>query len=87
MLLGMWDLPGPGTELMSPLGLLSCTYGGTVRVMFPKWDADSRGKHWFTPSAAMTAAVAVTPRREAESGVVAQLWATADVAASLELFS
>jgi len=56
-------------------------------VMFPKWDADSRGKHWFTPSAAMTAAVAVTPRREAESGVVAQLWATADVAASLELFS
>ena len=65
---------------MSPLGLLSCTYGGAVGVTFPKWDADSRGKHWSTPSVAVTSEVAATSRREAESAVVARLWAAAHVA-------
>ena len=49
-------------------------------VTFPKWDADSRGKPWSTPSVAVTAEVAATSRREAEFGVVARLWAAAHVA-------
>ena len=49
-------------------------------VTFPKWDADSRGKHWSTPSVAVMAEVAAMSRREAEFGVVARLWAAAHVA-------